>query len=148
MKAMKIARTLPAELPSRFRRARRMVARTGDAAFELVVAQSFLVRLRGLAGLDADEIVPLLFPGSRSLHTFGMRAAIDVVWLEVEAGGARVMEVGEGVEPGGFAGAPRGSDRVGTVALELLAGDAAALGLRPGERLSLRDPTASADPDS
>ena len=144
---MTTARTLPAALPGRFRRARRMVARTRNAAFELVVAQSSRVRLIGLAGLEAGEIVPLLFPACRSLHTFRMRVAIDIVWLEVEEGGSRVTQVSEGVEPGGRARAPRGSLRRGTAALELLAGDAAALGLRPGERLTLRDPDATRTPD-
>ena len=113
-----------------------------------MVAERFGLRLRGLAGLKEAELVPLLFPACRSLHTFGMRTAIDVVWLQVEAGGSRVVQVGDGVEPGGLARAPRGSDRGATAALEVLAGDAAALGLRPGERLTLRDPTPAPDPDS
>ena len=143
---MTIARTLPAVLPMRFRRAKRMVARTEAAAFDLVVAESFLLRLRGLAGLEARDVVPLLFPGCRSLHTFGMRVPIDVVWLEVEPGaGAVVARVDEGVARRGLLRAPRGSDRFHSTALELAAGDAATLGLRPGEALTLRPPT---DPGS
>jgi uncharacterized membrane protein (UPF0127 family) len=142
-----VARILPAALPGRFARARRAGARTDDAAFELVIAEGFLLRLRGLAGLDAGDIVPLLFPRTRSLHTFGMRAPIDVVWLELKAAGSRVTFVNEGVEPGGFVRAPRGSDRGRTAALELLGGEATALGLTQGDSLTLaRPPVPSPSP--
>ena len=39
-------------------------------------------RLAGLAGLDAiGEDEALLLPRCRSVHTFGMRFALDLVWL-------------------------------------------------------------------
>ena len=39
-------------------------------------------RLAGLAGLDAiGEGEALLLPRCRSVHTFGMRFALDLVWL-------------------------------------------------------------------
>ena len=58
----------------------------------LYVASSRASRLRGLAGLDA--IPPdraLLLPCCRSVHTFGMRFALDLVWLD-EAGTPRRVD--------------------------------------------------------
>lgn len=52
-------------------------------------------RVLGLARLDelpADW--GLLIPGCRSVHTFGMRFALDLVWLD---GAGRVVAVGPGV---------------------------------------------------
>jgi len=51
------------------------------------VATGFRARLLGLALLDAEEAGPgLLIPRCRSVHTFGMRFSLDVVFLD--AGGA------------------------------------------------------------
>jgi hypothetical protein len=61
------------------------------------VAASPLVRLLGLAWLRT--LAPgaaLLFPRCRSVHTFGMRFALDLVWLD--AAGA-VVRVDRGVPP-------------------------------------------------
>jgi len=47
------------------------------------VAATRRARLLGLAGLDRDEAGPgLLIPGCRSVHTFGMRFALDLVFLD------------------------------------------------------------------
>ena len=135
---MTVARTLPAELASRFAAAPRLVARAEAASFEAVVAERFLLRLRGLSGLGRGDVVPLLFPRCRSLHTFGMRAAIDVVWLDVgDDGEATVLAVTEALPPRRTARTPSGADRQRTAALELPAGDAATLGLTPGDRVTL-----------
>lgn len=54
-------------------------------------------RLLGLAGLcDLPADAGLLLPRTRSIHTFGMRFALDLVWLD-EAG--RVARVDRGVRP-------------------------------------------------
>jgi uncharacterized membrane protein (UPF0127 family) len=133
-----VARTLPASLPPRFRSAPRTVARSADSSFELVVAEGFWIRLRGLAGLAAADLVPLLFPRCRSLHTFGMRAPIDIVWLDLASdGAARVVATDPSIAPRGLARAPRGSARARTAALELPAGDAEALGLAPDSELTV-----------
>ena len=64
---------------------------------KIVVARSLRARLLGLAlrrappGADA-----LLLPRCRSIHTFGMRFALDLVWLD---GHGRVLEVEAGVSP-------------------------------------------------
>jgi uncharacterized protein len=137
---MALARKLPAKLPRRFARAPRLRTRTPEAAFELVAAERFGLRLRGLAGLPAEEIVPLVFPRCRSVHTFGMRTPIDIVWLQVEPGrSTTVIAVVPAVGAGRFVRAPRGVARRLVSALELPAGDAERLGLRRGVRLADRD---------
>jgi uncharacterized membrane protein (UPF0127 family) len=64
---------------------------------ELVVAQGVVARLRGLIGRrDWPEGVALEIPRCRSVHTFGMRFALDLVWLD---GDRRVVRVDRGVPP-------------------------------------------------
>ena len=53
---------------------------------------SYLTRLRGLA--FAPPAV-LLIPHCRSVHTFGMRHALDLYWLR----GERIVRVDYGVPP-------------------------------------------------
>lgn len=53
--------------------------------------------LLGRTSLPPDEA--LLLPGSRSIHTFGMRFAISVAWLDADA---RVLAVRR-VPPGRLA---------------------------------------------
>lgn len=52
--------------------------------------------MRGLA-LRRETAEPLLIPRCRSVHTFGMRFALDLLWLD-EWG--RVLRVDSGVAPG------------------------------------------------
>src|SRR3954462_15275631 len=62
------------------------------------VAVSRRARLLGLAwlhGVPAD--FGLLLPRCRSVHTFGMRFALDLVWLD---GGGAVVRVDRDVPPG------------------------------------------------
>jgi hypothetical protein len=93
-----------------------MLLRRGDRRFEVVVADGWGLRLRGLMWLGAHELAPLLFPGCRSLHTFGMRTAIDVVWLRLGGVGvAAVLRVVPAVPPRRLLLAPRGAN----AALEL-----------------------------
>jgi hypothetical protein len=133
---MPTARTLPADLPRRFARAGRATARTADASFEFVVADRFPLRLRGLAGLGAGELVPLLLPRCGSIHTFGMRAAIDVVWLDSER--AEILAADTELPPRRLVRAPGARPARGRIAaLELPAGEAEALGLGAGVALRL-----------
>lgn len=49
------------------------------------IARSFRTRLRGLAWRDRADAGPgLLFPRCASVHTFGMRFALDVYFLDAE----------------------------------------------------------------
>ena len=50
---------------------------------EVPVATTRRARLLGLAGLDLDQAGPgLLIPRCDSVHTFGMRFALDLVFLD------------------------------------------------------------------
>lgn len=90
------------------------------------LAVTRLARLRGLAGRRGPS-PPLLLAPCSSIHTLGMRAAIDVVFLDADL---RVLRVVDSLPPWRFATA-RGARAV----LELPAGTTA---VSPGERLELR----------
>ena len=69
--------------------------RAGDVDVHAgIVAARGLRRLLGLAFRDDAE--PLWIPRCRSVHTFGMRFALDLVWLDASA---RVVRVDHGVPP-------------------------------------------------
>ena len=55
-------------------------------------------RLRGLAGLDRlDPDTALHLPRCRSVHTAGMRFALDLIWLDARGAVVRVdRDVGPG----------------------------------------------------
>jgi uncharacterized membrane protein (UPF0127 family) len=64
---------------------------------EILVARTPWRRLVGLAGRRrAPPGVALLLPRCRSVHTFGMRFAVDLVWLDAQG---RVLAVDEAVPP-------------------------------------------------
>lgn len=94
-------------------------------AREARVASTPLARLRGLAFLDAGARCALLLPRTRSVHTFGMRFALDLVWVD-RAG--RALRIDRGVRPRRLR-----SCRTAAAVLELPSGAAAAL--TPGSRV-------------
>ena len=108
---------------------RRLVGADGrDVCRRCAVAETPLRRMRGLLGrreLAADEGV-LLRPAP-SIHTFFMRFAIDVVFLDREL---RVVHVAANVKPWRATGR-----RHARAALELRAGEAARRRILVGERL-------------
>jgi uncharacterized membrane protein (UPF0127 family) len=60
-------------------------------------ARDPLARLLGLAGLRTlPPAAGLLLPRTRSIHTFGMRFALDLVWLDRDG---RVIRVDRDVRP-------------------------------------------------
>jgi uncharacterized protein len=68
-----------------------------DGALRVAIGDTHAARRRGLAGLrkiDPDEA--LLMPRCRSIHTFGMRFAIDVVFLD---GQGDVVRIADAVPP-------------------------------------------------
>jgi uncharacterized protein len=60
------------------------------------IARSRWARLRGLALRRQPVDEPLLIPRCRSVHTFGMRFALDLVWL---GRGGRVLRIDREVPP-------------------------------------------------
>ncbi len=90
-------------------------------ARDLEVARGFLARGRGLLG--RDELPPgaaLLIAPCGSIHTLGMRFAIDVLFLAQPRSPACCLAVARGVRPGRLGPAVRGARAV----LELPAGAA------------------------
>jgi uncharacterized protein len=86
--------------------------------------------MRGLLGRDGLRAGEgLLIRPTSAIHTFFMRFAIDVVFID-RAG--VVQKVVSALRPWRFAG-----NRGARCALELRAGEAAALGIRPGDELRL-----------
>src|SRR5437870_3997392 len=80
----------------------RLEARPLPGGGRLLVACTFRQRLLGLAGLrDLPEGCALLLPGCASVHTAGMRFALDVGFLDCHG---RVMAVARGLPPWRVAG--------------------------------------------
>jgi uncharacterized membrane protein (UPF0127 family) len=87
--------------PRRFRRLPRAVL----AGRTVAVATTRTARLLGLAFLARERAGQgLLLPGCRSVHTLGMRFALDLVFLDHDR---RVIEVRRRVRPGRVAFARR-----------------------------------------
>ena len=72
--------------------------RIEDDGLTLLVARSWRARLLGLAFLDElPHRHALLIPGCRSVHTFGMRFSLDLLWLDHDAS---VLRADRDVRPG------------------------------------------------
>jgi len=91
--------------------------------------------LLGRDGLHAGEGLLLSDP-TGSIHMFFMRFSIDAVFLTKDL---EVVKVVEDLKPWRMARA-RGAKRI----LEIGSGEAARLGIKPGDRLVLDDAAASA----
>lgn len=63
------------------------------------VANSFRARLVGLALRRSPPDHALLLPRTRAVHTFGMRFALDLYWLDGEN---HVLRIDRGVPPWRF----------------------------------------------
>jgi uncharacterized membrane protein (UPF0127 family) len=106
-----------------------MLFRRQQITLPVSVAWSAWSRLRGLLGRPAPAAgTGLLLPGCSSVHTIGMRYAIDVVFLDADA---RILSVRPRVQPGRWFVAHRGA----AFALEMAAGEAAESLLRAGDVL-------------
>lgn len=106
-----------------------------DDPVELLVAASYGARYRGLLGRDGLDGALMLTPCT-SVHTFRMRFAIDVAYLDREL---RVLDVH--TMPPGRLGLPRLRSRH---VLEAEAGAMAEWGVRPGVRLAIAGPRPAA----
>jgi hypothetical protein len=63
---------------------------------KIIVAHSWRARLLGMALRGGPPGHALLLPRCRSVHTCGMRFALDLVWLDRDG---RVLAIDEGVPP-------------------------------------------------
>ncbi|MCP9944780.1 DUF192 domain-containing protein [Streptomyces somaliensis] len=110
----------------------------GGAAVPVEIAASYRTRARGLLGRDGIDGAMLLTPCG-SVHTFRMRFAIDVAYLDRDL---TVLAVVPGMRPGRL-GLPRPRARH---VLEAEAGAMERWGVRPGLRL-LVDAPVTGGPD-
>ncbi|WP_431987561.1 DUF192 domain-containing protein [Streptomyces parvulus] len=101
----------------------------GDVIVPVEIARSYRARARGLLGRDRIGGAMLLTPAG-SVHTFGMRMAIDVAYLDRRF---RVISV-RTMRPGRL-GLPRVRSRH---VLEAEAGVMAGWGVRVGARVTVR----------
>ena len=108
------------------------------AELDVILAEGLRSRMVGLLGARGlPERTALLIPRCHSVHTVGMRFALDVVFARRAdpAGPLEIVAVHPEVRPGRFARIRRrgtGLRRRELCALELASGQAAALGLAPG----------------
>jgi uncharacterized membrane protein (UPF0127 family) len=80
------------------RRLERLPVLTLVDGMSLAVADRRTARLAGLAGMRAlPPRTALLIPGCRSVHTIGMRFALDLIWLD---GDGEIVDVIASVRPG------------------------------------------------
>lgn len=103
----------------------------GTLKCDIIAADSFLLRLRGLIGRNAEEVGGLLLQPCDQIHTCFMNTPIDVIYLDKNH---IVMRLDEAVNPGHFCKREAGACCV----LELPAGKAATYGITKGSGLSLR----------
>ena len=63
---------------------RMILTRTGQPiATQAIIATTFRQRLQGFLGRDRVAVgEAMIFPGCRSIHTVGMRCAIDAVFVD------------------------------------------------------------------
>ena len=95
------------------------------------VASTFRSRFIGLLGRgQLDEREGMLFIPGGSIHTLGMRFAIDVVFLDAQL---RVLRIAPSIRPWRFVRAPRTTHYV----MEIRAGAAKRRGLDEGDVLSI-----------
>jgi uncharacterized membrane protein (UPF0127 family) len=114
----------------------------GGAALEASLADSFRRRLLGLAWMASPPRLGLLIPRCTSVHTVGMRFAIDVAflgWPVADGEPVRVLDLRPELPPLRLATLRRDQrrgPRHPIATLELPAGRAESLGLGPGVELA------------
>jgi uncharacterized membrane protein (UPF0127 family) len=111
----------------------------GGSSLTVFVAGRRVERLVGLAGLRAlPPATGLLIPGCRSVHTFAMRFALDVLFVTCEGDCLHVQDLRRDVTPFRLVRASRAARTLpGLAALELAAGGMTA-GFGPGQRAAWR----------
>ena len=104
--------------------------RDGDVLAAAEVAATPAQRVRGLLGRD-EVRGAMVFPRTRSVHTVGMRFAIDVAFCDRE-----LVVLATTTLPPWRLGLPRWGART---VIEAEAGAFERWGLRPGDHLELRE---------
>jgi hypothetical protein len=80
------------------RRLERLPALALDGGVRLAIADRPIARLAGLAGMRAvPPRTGLLLPDCRSVHTYGMRFALELIWLGDDGA---IVDVTGAVRPG------------------------------------------------
>lgn len=96
----------------------------------IAIADSFWTRFRGLLGRSGlDEGEGLLISPCWSIHCFGMKFAIDAIFLDKDY---QVVSIHPSLKPGAMA-----SNRKARYVLELKAGEAARHNIQIGEQLRI-----------
>ena len=106
------------------------IQKNGETLVSVWHARSYFARLRGLLGRTIPQDGGLILTPCNSIHTIGMRYAIDAVYLDRQG---RVLRVDEAVKPGVLCAPQRGARHV----LELSAGDAKLRQILQGEVLEV-----------
>lgn len=106
------------------------ILRNGETLAHAWNANRYFTRLRGLLGRTLAEDGGLLLSPCNSIHTIGMRYAIDAVYLDRNG---VVLRVDHALPSGRIWPLQRGARRV----LELPAGFASAHEIRPQDRLEV-----------
>ena len=112
--------------------------RCPDLDHPVVVAESFLMRLRGWMGLACVPAHLLLIPGCRAVHSCFMRFAIDLIFINADR---QIVSLVRGLRPWRFAAC--GS---ACAVIEAPAGWIDRRSLRCGDRLHELDLPAWANP--
>ena len=100
----------------------------GGQKLELMIAESTLERMRGLLSRASPAGTQgMLLPACRLIHTFGMRYAIDVIYLDRTG---RVVKVTAALTPGRIDGHWQARS-----VLEMGEGASAKCGITPGIQL-------------
>lgn len=111
----------------------RRISRESDSSLiceSIEIADRFWPRFRGLLGRSGlDEGEGLLISPCSSIHCFGMKFAIDAIFLDQDF---RVVAVYPDMKPGAMA-----SNRKARYVLELKAGEAARHNVQVGEQLRI-----------
>ncbi len=104
------------------------------------LADSLWTRVRGLLGrADLPEAEGLLISPCPSIHMWGMKFAIDVVFLTREN---IVTDIAPNIAPGRYYVAKNRSGKP-FCALELAAGAAARRGVEVGDKITIEEPESS-----
>lgn len=110
-----------------------IVNKTGEVLFNRTrVAASFKDRFKGLIGkesIQSDEA--LFFDKCSSVHMFGMRFSIDVIYLNRQS---EIIKIVSKLSPWSFSLFPKASSLI-----EVRAGQCQKMGLEIGDRLILKE---------